>query len=88
MSEQPSVIMYGTASCPYCMAARMLFKKKSVDFEEISVAGDALLRQEMEQLSGGQTVPQIFINGKPVGGFDDVYALDQQGELDKLLGRA
>lgn len=88
MSKQPKVVMYGTSSCPYCMAARMLFKKKSIEFEDISVSGDAQRRQEMEQLSGGRTVPQIFVDGKPLGGFDDVDALDQEGKLDELLGRA
>lgn len=80
--------MYGTSSCPYCMAARMLFKKKNVEFEDISVAGNPQLRQEMEQRSGGRTVPQIFIDGKPLGGFDDIDALDRDGKLDELLGRA
>lgn len=88
MSQQPKVVMYGTATCPYCMAARMLFKKKSVAFEDISVAGNPELRATMQELSGGNTVPQIFIDDKPLGGFDEVYELDQQGELDRILGRA
>lgn len=80
--------MYGTSTCPYCMAARMLFKKKSIAFEDISVAGNAELRAEMERLSGGYTVPQILIDGEPLGGFDEIDALDEQGELDRILKRA
>jgi len=82
------VVMYGTAMCPYCAAARMLLTKKKVTFEDISVSGDAALRATMEQLSGQRTVPQIFIDDKPVGGFDDIYELDQKGELDRMLGLA
>ncbi|MCB1844918.1 MAG: glutaredoxin 3 [Halioglobus sp.] len=78
--------MYSTASCPYCSAARMLLTKKKIPFKDISVAGDDDLRAEMESRSGRRTVPQIFINDQPVGGFDDIYKLDQQGELDRLLG--
>ena len=79
------VIIYGNASCPYCGAARMLLKQKSVSFEDISVAGDAALFEEMQQKSGRRSVPQIFIGDYHVGGFDDLDALNRSGELDKLL---
>lgn len=79
------VIIYGNSSCPFCGAARMLLTKKTVEFEDISVAGDPALFAEMQEKSGRQTVPQIFIGDTHVGGFDDLYALDQSGELDKLL---
>lgn len=79
--------MYGTPYCSYCMAARMLLKKKDVAFDEISVSGDPAMREQMEKLSGRRSVPQIFVGDQPVGGFDDLYTLDQEGELDKLLGR-
>lgn len=88
MTTQPKVVMYGTAMCPYCAAARMLLTKKKIAYEDISVSGDAALRAKMEQLSGQRTVPQIFIDDKPVGGFDDIYELDQKGELDRMLGLA
>lgn len=88
MAAKPRVVMYATATCPYCMAARMLLKKKGVDYEEIAVAGNDALRSEMEQRSGRRTVPQIFIDDKPLGGFDDINELDQRGELDTLLGRS
>jgi glutaredoxin 3 len=82
----PEVRMYATEFCGYCSAARMLFKKKGVNYEEILVSRDAGKREEMERLSGRRTVPQIFIDGQPIGGFDELYALDTSGELDKLLG--
>ena len=83
--SSPKVIIYGNASCPYCGAARMLLTKKSVEFEDISVTGDASLFEEMLQKSGRQSVPQIFIGDHHVGGFDELDALNRSGELDKLL---
>ncbi len=81
-----NVIMYATRFCPYCMRARSLLKRKGVEFDEISVSGDNILWAEMEEKSGRNTVPQIFINNQPVGGYDDIAALNQAGELDLLLG--
>lgn len=80
------VIMYSTRFCPYCMRARRLLKKKGIEFEEISVARDKALWHEMEQRSGRNTVPQIFINDESVGGYDDIAELNRQGELDQKLG--
>ena len=87
MSEKPEVVMYATEWCSYCAAARMLFKKKGIAYEEILVSDDPDRRREMEQRSGRRTVPQIFIDRRPIGGFDDLYALDKDGRLDELLGR-
>jgi glutaredoxin 3 len=80
----PQVIMYTTSWCPYCRAAKSLLAAKKVDFTEIDVT-EPKLRLEMERLSGRRTVPQIFINGKPIGGYDDALSLETSGELDKLL---
>lgn len=85
--SQPRILVYGTETCPYCTAARMLLTKKGVKFEDILVSRDPEKRAEMERLSGGHTVPQIFIDGQPVGGYDDIYALDKAGRLDELLRR-
>ncbi len=63
----------------------MLLTKKAVEFEDIQVASDPALFAEMQEKSGRQTVPQIFIGDTHVGGFDELYALEQSGELDKLL---
>ena len=83
------VIIYRTNYCPYCDMAKRLFDEMGVDYEQIDVTSDAEGRKKMMELSGGKrTVPQIFIDGKSVGGFTDVRALRASGELDKLLGRS
>jgi len=80
------VIIYTTNWCPYCNAAKAFLRSKSVEFEEVDVAADPEKRMEMERLSRRRTVPQIFIDGRPIGGYDDARVLDAIGELDKLLG--
>lgn len=82
---QASVIVYSSESCPYCTRAKSLLSAKSIDFTEIRVDLDDKIRDEMVAKSGRRTVPQIFINGSPIGGFDDLYALNQSGRLDELL---
>jgi len=82
------VVVYTTSYCPYCFGAKALLRSKNVEFEEIDVTDDPARRAEMERLSARRTVPQIFINGKPVGGFDDARRLDAGGELDRLLGQS
>ena len=79
------VVMYTTQYCPYCVRAKALLRHKGVTFEEVDVGGDDELRQKMVEASGRRSVPQIFIDDKPIGGFDDLKALDDQGELDRLL---
>jgi len=81
--------MYTTLFCPFCSRAKNLLKKKGVEFTEISVDGDPALRQQMtERSGGGRTVPQIFIDGKAIGGSDELAALEGSGELDRLLRAA
>ncbi len=80
------VELYTTTFCPYCVRAKSLLKSKGVAFVEIDVTDDAELRQKMVELSGGRrTVPEIFIDGKIIGGFDELKALNDRGELDSLL---
>jgi glutaredoxin 3 len=80
------VVLYTTQYCPYCVQAKALLRRKGVLFEEIDVGNDDALRERMVEAAGGRrTVPQIFINDAPVGGFEELRALDQQGELDRLL---
>jgi len=79
------VTVYTTALCPYCYRAKKLLAKKGVEIEEIDVMFDADKRQEMMARSGRKTVPQIFIAGGHVGGFDDLAALDHAGKLEPLL---
>jgi len=82
------VQIYTTSWCPFCMQAKLLLGQKSVEFEEIDVGAEPTRRKEMTERSGGTTVPQIFIDGQPMGGCDDLYALERAGELDGLLGIA
>ncbi len=79
------VTVYGNASCAYCGAARMLLKKKGVDWQDIAVHTDPDKRAEMVERSGRTSVPQIFIDDHHVGGFDELCDLDKSGELDNLL---
>ena len=81
----PKVVIYTTTSCPYCTRAKAFLRSKNVDFEEIDVSRDERLQEEIIRLSGRRTVPQIFINGKSVGGFDDIRQMDATGDLDRLL---
>jgi len=77
--------MYGTTFCSYCGAAKMLLTKKKVDYEFILVSEEPGLREEIVRRTGRHTVPQIFINDKSIGGFDELYALERNGSLDALL---
>ena len=80
------VVLYTKPGCPYCFAAMSLLKKKGVDYTEIVASNDPEKKAEMVEKSGGAaTFPQIFIDGKHVGGSDDLHALDRKGELDPLL---
>ena len=82
-----SIEVYTTPYCPYCDAAKELLRSKGADFVEINVAGNRELRARMaERASGRTTVPQIFIGATHVGGCDDLYALEDAGGLDPLLG--
>ena len=80
------VVLYTKPGCPYCFSAMALLKKKGVDYTEIVASNDPVKKAEMVERSGGKaTFPQIFIDGKHVGGSDDIHALDRKGELDALL---
>ena len=79
------VKIYTTRTCPYCHAAERLLRDKRVAFEQIDVTGDRATRDWLEEQTGQGTVPQILINGKSLGGYSDLSALDGRGELDTLL---
>ncbi len=80
------VVMYSTGVCPFCLMAERLLRSKGVaEIEKIRVDLEPARRQEMMQKTGRRTVPQIYIGGTHVGGFDDLSALDQGGKLDVLL---
>ncbi|SLN10206.1 glutaredoxin 3 [Oceanibacterium hippocampi] len=85
----PNVTIYTTMMCPYCFRAKKLLTQKGVKFDEIDVGTDPGLRREMTTRSnGGQTVPQIFIGKRHVGGCDELFALEARGELDAALQAA
>ena len=85
----PRVLMYCTATCPYCQAAdRLLAKKGVADVERVRVDLQPSRRAEMQARSGRRTVPQIWIGERHVGGCDDLHDLERTGELDQLLARA
>jgi glutaredoxin 3 len=79
------VLMYLTASCPYCQSADRLLQQKGAAVEKIRVDLEPTRRAEMMQKSGRRTVPQIWIGGRHIGGCDDLYELERAGELDPLL---
>lgn len=79
-----TIVMYTTPYCPYCQRAKQLLDNKQVSYEEIDVS-DRSLRPNMTKITGGTTVPQIIINGTPIGGCDELYALERANKLDKLL---
>ena len=80
------VLIYGTASCPYCQAADRLLARKGVsDIERVRVDLEPARRAEMQQRSGRSTVPQIWIGGRHIGGSDELRELDDSGQLDQLL---
>ncbi|HEX5658866.1 MAG TPA: glutaredoxin 3 [Polyangiales bacterium] len=80
------VEIYTTQACPYCVMAKRLMKEKGVAYQEIDVQSDFEKRKWLVETTGQRTVPQVFIDGKPYGGFTDIAALDKKGELNPLLG--
>lgn len=80
------VVVYTRAFCGYCDRAKALLSRKGVPFTEVDAGVDADNRKEMIQRSGGRmTYPQILIEGRPIGGCDELHALERTGELDRLL---
>ena len=73
--------MYTKAYCSFCFAAKNLLAKRGLEFEEIPITNNRSAEQEMRQLTGGRTVPQIIIDGKPIGGYTELVELDLDGEL-------
>jgi glutaredoxin 3 len=82
----PEILIYTTTICPYCVMAKRLLDKKGASYIEINVDAQTGLRDEMMRKTKRRTVPQIYIGDFHVGGFDDLYALEQQKKLDALLG--
>jgi len=76
--------VYTTGSCPYCVRAKRLLQERGLAYDEFDIADDAALRADVITRSGRRTVPQIFIDGKSIGGFEELAALDVSGELAAL----
>lgn len=80
-----NIVMYTTASCPFCMNAERLLMNKGVSINKIRVDLEPELREEMMEKTGKRTVPQIYIDERYIGGFEELHALDTAGKLDPLL---
>ncbi|MEO6968426.1 MAG: glutaredoxin 3 [Rhodanobacteraceae bacterium] len=81
--------IYSTAICPYCVAAKNLLKAKSLQWRELRIDRDPAARAAMLERSGGRrSVPQIFVNGVHIGGFDELAAAEHSGKLSQLLASA
>jgi glutaredoxin 3 len=81
------VEIYSTSWCPYCYAAKALLEGKGVPFDEIDVTDSEERAQMIQRAHGRRTVPQIFIDGRHIGGYDELSALNRRGQLDPLLRR-
>ena len=80
-----TLIIYGSRFCPFCTRAKQLLDHKDIKFEEVRVDQDAEQRSIMRERSGRTSVPQIFYGDHHIGGCDDLFALERDGGLDKLL---
>lgn len=85
MAQPATVVIYTTPTCGYCHAAKRLLLDKGVAFDEVVAAGRHDLRAWLVQATGRRTVPQVFINGEAIGGFTELYRLEQAGRLDGKL---
>ncbi|HEX7368749.1 MAG TPA: glutaredoxin 3 [Rhodanobacteraceae bacterium] len=85
----PDIEIYSTAICPYCTAAKKLLDSKGLSWRELRIDTDPAARREMlARVPGARTVPQIFINGVHVGGFDQLAEAERSGRLDDILREA
>jgi len=84
-SGMPRVQVYSKENCPYCVRAKALLDRKGVRYEEIDAEGKDEIRTWLVEASGQMTLPQIFVDGRSLGGFSDIDALDRAGKLDALL---
>ena len=83
-----AIQMYTSDYCGYCVRAKRLLDKKGVEYEEVHLHLDPDARERLVELTGRWTVPQILIDDRPIGGWDELKALEDQGRLDEILGLA
>ena len=81
----PRIQIYATRWCGYCVRAKTLLDSRGLSYEEISLDDDPAFRQTVLEATGGWTVPQILIDGRPIGGYTELWILDREGCLDELL---
>jgi glutaredoxin 3 len=81
----PRIQIYTTRWCGYCVRAKALLKQRGLEYEEIALDDDPAFRQKVFDATGGWTVPQILIDGTPIGGYVELWQLDRSGRLDELL---
>jgi len=79
------VIIYSTTWCPSCVSAKRLLDLKNIAYTEINIENENISRGKLEEIAGASTIPQIIINDKSIGGFDNLLKLEQTGELNKIL---
>lgn len=77
--------IYSTSWCPSCRAAKSLLESKGIAYEEINIEDVGMSREQLAEMTGGYSVPQIIINGSSIGGFDKLVMMNQSGQLDTLL---
>lgn len=82
----PRVTVYSAANCAFCTRAKTMLEKWDIDYDEVRIDGDsAAMKQFIDATNGARTVPQIIIDGKPIGGFTELTELHMDGELDDLM---
>jgi len=83
--RQKMIKIYSTIWCPSCRAAKSLLNSKNIEYEEINIEEAGISREQLKELTGGHTVPQIIVNGVSIGGYEQLLILNQKDKLDKLI---
>tara|TARA_Y100000590_G_scaffold371336_1_gene433701 strand:- start:323 stop:589 length:267 start_codon:yes stop_codon:yes gene_type:complete len=88
MSKKYEILLYTSDNCTFCNSAKELLKNKKLNFKEINISKNNLLKKKMvEKTNGLMTVPQIFINSNHIGGFEDLYNLEKKRKLDAIINK-
>ena len=80
------VIIYSTTWCPSCISAKRFLESKNIEYKEINIEEENISREKLVEIAGASTVPQIMIDKKSIGGFDNLLNLEQTGKLNRMLG--
>jgi len=81
------VKIYSTSWCPSCVYAKRLLEDNNIEFKEINIEEEGISREQLHEITGGMSVPQIVINDKTIGGFENLLSISQSGELSELLNK-